>query len=172
MLCCLWLSAKWQHIQINRNLVLLSEMPKIRLNCGAEFHRVKSCYFEAAHNQWWWESNCWIILTIYLKNSVEDKTVGLLQSMSPGGWPKSVLLFCWPLFLFLLHAKSKRSLTDYSMKWRAGLSVFYYVLLLFHARKTFCTLLFKYSLFESEMRLEGMRGWHELQSLEIQVFMP
>lgn len=66
------------------------------MNCGAEFQRVKSCYFEAAHNQWWWESNCWIILTIYLKNSVEDKTVGLLQSMSPGGRPKSFLLFCWP----------------------------------------------------------------------------
>lgn len=86
-------AAKWQHIQINRNLILLSETLKIRLNCRAEFHRVKSCYFEAAHKQWWWTSNWWIILTVYLKNPTEERTVVLLQSMSPVGWPRSSLLF-------------------------------------------------------------------------------
>lgn len=61
-------------------------------------------------------------------------------------------------FLSLLHAESKTSSTEYSVKQRVGLSVFYYILPLLPTRKTSCTLLFKFSLFESEMKLEGIRG--------------
>lgn len=99
--------------------MLMSETPKMRLNCRAELHGVKSCYSEAAHRKWWWKSNCQIILTVHLKNSSVAKTVGLLQNMSQWDIPE-VCLFCCPRtkekFLSLLHAKSKTSSTDSSMK--------------------------------------------------------